>query len=319
MNKNKMLFELLAELIDVQIKKYVSLASRGVGPDARLNAALVYDEVKELLFFANLLLDEIQSNVDADRIDYTVFYTIFDQVKFYLEQEQLRAYAGRLLDDNNIHATVDERTSKQLHALAEIAEHADIDLSVASQPVTEIQKQCQYDSAKIACFILTLAKSVRENPSMVFDPKVPEHAQVILRRNALTRYHELANEIDELHQQCEEVLEGLPLKARFSSLTKEEAWARSAEHKGQLTTLLKRYQGLTPDSCLFTSKHTWHEVASFSTKAGSEQSNKQVSLQSFFSNRRALLGGVAVAGIYVAALLYYFSTQFEEGYTAPKL
>ncbi|ASQ46164.1 hypothetical protein [Legionella clemsonensis] len=320
MNKNKLLFEFLAELIDVEIKKYVSLASRGIGPDARLNAALVYDEVNELLFFGKRLLDEIQANKDADQIDDSVFYNLFDQVKFYIEQEHLRAYAGKLLDENNIHTTVDTRTSKQLEVLAEIAAYAEVDLSIRSKPVTEIQKQCQFDSAKIIKCILTLAKKVRENPHMEFDEKIPPHAQAILRRNAATRYHQVAKEIDELYQKCELVLKDSPLEACVSLLTKEEAWAHSAKHQGQLNILLERYKSLEPGSRLFSPTHTWLEVAAISSKAEGYQPHKQIAAaKSLFSSRHVLFGGVIIASSCVLALLSYFSTQLEENYPSLQL
>lgn len=60
MKGQKELFEFLCKLVDIQIKKYVSLAQFGVGPDARLNAKLVFDEVNELLGFAEQLLSDLE-------------------------------------------------------------------------------------------------------------------------------------------------------------------------------------------------------------------------------------------------------------------
>ena len=105
-----------------------------------------------------------------------------------LNKRHARAYAGWLLDANNIHSPVLERVEEQLEQLKQIAQFAGIDCSSASKPITEIQKQCEYDSCAIAFYILDLAKSIKENPEMELDSNIPKHAQVVLKRNATTRY-----------------------------------------------------------------------------------------------------------------------------------
>src|SRR5262245_30926496 len=119
--KHVELCDFLFELIDVQIKKYVKLATVGIGPDARLNSALVFKEVNELLELEGFLLEEMRSNKGSGEIKSSVFNKVFFQVKFYVEQESLRAYAGWLLDENNIHTTVDNRTKQQSSQLESLA------------------------------------------------------------------------------------------------------------------------------------------------------------------------------------------------------
>ena len=91
MKGQKELFEFLCQLIDIQIKKYVSLATVGVGPDARLNAKLVCDEVSELLEFAELITDTKRTLHE----EYPeLLHVLFNQVKFYVEQETCKSLCG---------------------------------------------------------------------------------------------------------------------------------------------------------------------------------------------------------------------------------
>ena len=107
MTKYNKLFEFTHKLINVQIVKYTKLAAFGVGPDARMNASLVLDGVNELIDLSRRLLTPAS-------VDEVNFKSIFNQVRFYVEQEKLRAHAGWLLDQNNIHRvfTLERRATK---------------------------------------------------------------------------------------------------------------------------------------------------------------------------------------------------------------
>ena len=305
MNHDTMLFDFLCTLIDIQIKKYVSLASIGVGPDARLNAQLVCDEVNELLEFANQLLKQMEINTTTAPIDRAYYIPIFNQVKFYVEQEHVRAYAGWLLDENNIHTPVMHRVKEQLEQLHQIAKIAKIGSSVASKPVTAIQKKCEYDSCAIAFYILDLAKKIKATPKMELDKKIPTHAQIILRRNATTRYCnvEFAQDIETLHTQHNIFLTHSDLEKSSSRLTKELAKSQEIIHRKQWNTILNRYKNLYPTAKLFAPEHDWYKVS-----ANSSSKNKS-SVTS--SNLRLFRGAVILGGVFIYMLLSYF-TQTQE-------
>jgi hypothetical protein len=301
MSKYTELFELLSELIDVQIKKYVKLATIGVGPDARLNAALVYEEVNELLESAFLLLHPLEK----EHNDETIFLSAFSLVKFYLEQESFRAGAGWLLDSNNIHDTVDERTKTQLAQLKQIGELAEIaDFSIRAKPNTQVQNQCEHDSFEIAHRILTLARNIRTTPTMELDEKIPTHAQEILRKNASTRYLQYQEEIDQQYQKCEFYLNNSTLEKRTSVLTKEEALSYQKTHGFQLSSLLERYKTIQPNSRLFSSTHKSYTVATPDQKKSSNYSIPKLSF--FFC--AATLG----TGILIQYLLPYLTNFGQE-------
>ena len=186
MKNQKELFEFLSQLIDIQIKKYVTLATEGVVSDSRINAKLVFAEINELLGFAERLITDMENPLEGRFDDRQHFSNLFNQVKFYLEQEHARAYAGWLLDENNS----TEEVEKQLARLKQIGESAKINCSSESLPVTPIQKQCEYDSAQIAFQIFDFAKKIKEDPDMELDSTIPKQAQIRLRHNAKTRYCE---------------------------------------------------------------------------------------------------------------------------------
>ena len=305
MTQHTKLFDFLSKLIDVQIRKYVKLAAIGIGPDALLNAALVHDEVEELIELSRRLLEEIQSNARSEKPTNTAFLNAFYQIKFYIEQEQARASAGLLLDKNNIHATVDNRTSEQLEQIKEIAAAAQIDCTEKSKPMTKIQEQCQHDSCQIAFFILKLARDIRDNPNMEFDKKIPPHAQEILRKNANTRYRDLAQEIDELYQEHELFLQNSNLKKRSSELTEESAKTSAVKHTQTLQELLERYKKIEPNS---SEEHQWYKVAVTPKKAPITSSASTHNLTFF--------GGLAFAGagagILLWALLPYLTKLLQD-------
>ncbi|CDZ76289.1 hypothetical protein BN59_00556 [Legionella massiliensis] len=312
MSKHAELFDLLCELIDVQIKKYVKLATVGVGPDARLNAALVYEEVNELLGFADLLLQEMETNFESETIKKFAYVDVFDQLKFYLEQESFRGHAGWLLDDNKIHATVDERTTQFLKELEAIDEEESFDFSEKSVPRTEIQRQCQHDSYQIAHRILALAIDVSTNPDMQFDKKIPAHAQPILRKHASTRYVQYADEINSLHDECEEFLQQSTLANSSTVLENGQARDYQKAHLEQWNNLLYRYRCINTDSPLFSVEHQWHDVAVASPSPVEQPVAVQQS-PTIFSNRNlALLGGLFFTGTLLACKLLPYFTASEE-------
>lgn len=288
------LFEFLCTLIDIQIKKYVSLATFGVGPDARLNAKLVFNEVNELLEFADRLQTELQTNLK----DNTEFIKIFNQVKFYIDQEYVRAYAGWLLSENNIHSTVKERVSEQLDKLKNTAQLINLDISAPLKPETETQKQCEHDSCAIAFRILELAQKIRSNPQMELDNKIPDHAKKVLRVNATTRYVNYADDIDRLHKKYDEFLQDSDLGKSSSTLLGEDAKNHQEKHLQRLDNLLKAYKNINAKSVLFSSEYEWYKV-------GSNEQSKS-SAKSLLSNSNILFTSVVVVG----GLLIYMLTRY---------
>lgn len=305
MKEKKELFEFLCELIDVQIKKYVSLATLGVGPDARLNAKLVFNEVNELLEFAGQLLELINhpKQGSADQQDFLI---LFDQTKFYVEQEYVRAYAGWLLSENNIHSGVKDRVAEQLALLNKIGEAAQVDCSIPSRPKSKVQKQCEYDSAAIALHILDLAKSIKENPDMELSPTIPIHARIILKKNATTRYcdEEFATPILALHKKYEAFLKESDLQKSSSVLLKEEALSQQKIHRTQWEHLLERYQKIEPSSALFSSNHEWYTVALPVPK-------KKLDLN-YSSKNLMLFGGSVITGALVLYMLLSYFTNLDK-------
>jgi hypothetical protein len=177
-----------------------------------------------------------------------------------------------------------------------------------SKPKTQIQEQCQHDSCQIAFFILKLARDIRDNPNMEFDKKIPPHAQEILRKNANTRYRDLAQEIDGLYQEHELFLQNSDLKKRSSKLTEESAKTYAVKHTQTLQELLERYKKIEPNSPLFSEEHQWDKVAVTSKKAPITASASTHNLTFF--------GGLAFAGagagILLWALLPYLTKLLQD-------
>lgn len=294
------LFEFLCELIDIQIKKYVGLATYGVGPDARMNGHLVCEEVNELLQLSKELQEEIDepSSVRANHFD-----TILKQVHFYVEQEYLRARAGWLLDDNPIHSPALHRISAQLDELKKIAKSAGIkELPQPSVPQTKIQEQCQHDSNEIAFLILDLAQKVKENPEKEIDSNiVPKHAIQIMQKNATGRYCEetISQEIDKLKEQCERHLQQSPLKKDTIQLSREAATSFQKTHNTHLKKLLANYKEQYPDSKLFKQEHQWYKIG-----------NLREEKPSVFCGRNITLFATAVTvGVFATSMLINFFSQ----------
>lgn len=305
MNSQKKLFEFLCTLINIQIKKYVALATVGIGPDARLNAKLVFNEVNELLELAQCILKDIE---EQKLFHHIVFQSYFNQVKFYIEQEYTRAYAGWLLDANNIHTPVMDRVQEQLIQIKKIGQAANIDYFSVSEAVTEVQKQCEYDSCAIAFYILDLAKKIKENRDIEPDSNIPQHARTILKRNATTRYclEEIAKPIDDLHKKYTDFLSHSDFKKSTSLLSKEDAKLYEVQHKEQWQKLFDRYQLIEPSSKLFSPDHEWDKISSNITR--------QKKSESIHASRNPLFfGGIVAAGaVAIYMLISYFMHQVNE-------
>ncbi|KTD06108.1 hypothetical protein Lgra_2885 [Legionella gratiana] len=249
MKNKKELFEFLSQLIDIQIKKYVALTTEGIIHDPRFNAKLVFAEISELLGFAEQLIADMEDPLEGKLNNPKHFSELFNQVKFYLEQEYARAYAGWILDEKNSPEEVEQRLTR----LKKIGESAGVDCTSASIAVTQIQKQCEYDSALIAFQVFDLVKNIKENPDMELDSTIPKEAQIRLKHNAKTRYceKECAASIDGIHQSYKEFLEQSDVEHKSSSvLAKEETEIYEEHHRNQWKSLLERYQIIKaiPDS-----------------------------------------------------------------------
>lgn len=298
------LFEFLCELIDIQIKKYVALASFGVGPDARMNGYLVFEEVNELLQLTQQLQEEIDepASIRADHFD-----TILKQVHFYVEQEYLRARAGWLLDDNQIHSPALHRITAQLDELKNIAHKANTTLPQPSVPQSKTQEQCQHDSNEIAFRILDLAKQVKEDPEMEIDASiVPKHAIQIIKKNASSRYcqENIYQEIEQLREQCKRYLQQSKLQKDGTNLDYQIAKSHQEAHNKDLTNLLAHYKEQYPDAKLFQPEHQWYKIGSLRKAKPSLFSEKNVS---FFAAAVVTVGAIATS-----MFINYFSQTNDE-------
>lgn len=302
MSKEQKLFEFLCNLIGVQIEKYFGLATFGIGPDASINSTLVLKEVDELLMFAYDLFERIDKPIDlkSDNFDF-----IFHQIRFYLEQEKLRALAGWLLDENNIHTPSKKRIEQQLTQLKQIGLEAHIDSSSPAKPQTQIQKQCEHDSHAIAFLILDLAQKIKSNPEMEFDlTLIPKHAATIIKRNATIRYNqpEISNQINELHQQCKIFLDESTLeKSTSEQKPRKLAEVTARRYRSSLEDLMKQYLVIKPESTLFNAHNQWDYLKDIPTIQTTPE-------PSFFSKHKFTLGSTAVlAGSLLLLVINYWS------------
>lgn len=242
------LLEFLQKLIQVQINKYVELTEIGIGPDALMNAALVYDEVNDLFKIADTLLSHIQSP-STNHINIAVLY---EQVRFYLEQEYWRGKAGFLIDENNIHSGEMIRLEQQLAFIKQFASDYQIDIKHPALPHNETQRRCLHDSHAIAHFILELAIQVKSDPDTQFSDRVPKHAEKILRRHAKAngRYHnqEIYQQIENMFDVSERFLSHSVRHKSELKLTKENALKMKVEHQAQLDALAMEYRSIKSSS-----------------------------------------------------------------------
>jgi hypothetical protein len=255
------LFEFICQLIDIQIKKYSDLTKKGAGPDALMSADLARNEVNDLLMLSNRLLTTFKNSNLQDKSN---FQMVFDRVKFYLNQEELRARAAWLLDANNFHSSEYERLVEQQQALCDIGKRAAINLEKTVSPSLAWEHQLQHDSNEIAYFILTIAIEAKADDNITFPSGVPKHAERIIRNHAKPggRYHdpEIFTEMQVLYLQTKTFLDSSPLKKNQTTLTKEEAEKAVIQQTDMFKDLLNGFKKLNIRSCLFSSDQTWHSI-----------------------------------------------------------
>lgn len=301
------LFEFLLELIDIQIKKYVALGKRGVGPDARLNSTLVYDEATELMNFANILVNNF------DKGNLAPIKKIAEQIYFYLKCEGIRSLAGHLLDKNNIHDTVFIRIVEQKDKFRLIMRNLGLQWSEDLNPQTEIQQACKYESCQIALKILQLVRDIEENPEIEWDIKlVPHHAQLAIKKNSREgRYKEQASKINGLYDICIKHIESMDKPTHFfPPMDAREVDKFAAFHINIFNKLLKQYEQMDPSSPLFSSHHLWYEVGKLSHKPIETPSSSSAACK-FFAK--------TVVPLFLIGCLITYFTQALEDPNAPAL
>jgi hypothetical protein len=269
MKNEKVLFEFLYSLIAVQIDKAVRLATIGIGPDARLNARLVKNEVDELLQLGEQLLSMMASAKLDQKKQFT---SIFNQIRFYIEQEYLRGYSGWLIAENNPHNVVYERTTQQKEQLAVLAQQAEIDITAPAQPQTEIQRQCEWDSHAIAFFILNLAVTLIKDPAAELDPELPPHAVQVMREHAVSpsgRYHQepFSTSIRTWHKKCNDFMQSGSRQKSQDVLLSDEANIAAKKQKDVLQKLHERYQAIHAPSAVLTVPKSESSLKKFSMYA----------------------------------------------------
>jgi hypothetical protein len=313
------LFEFLAELIDVQIKKYSALAQFGVGPDAGPNALLVANQLERLLEIASSMDKVMQDYLRDGKPGGSVLNNAFSQIYFYIMMEYLRAHAGWLMDKNNIHTPVYDRVADQKNALDKMAEK--FDLAFDSDFIkTAEQQQCEYDSHAIAYKILNFAIELKQNPQMEFPAGTPEHVQVILRRHIATptsRYNqeEIWLQIQDLHKQCKEHLSANPSMTQTTEiLSHAKAQQLASSHKNQLNELLTNFKKINPNSVLFKPDHQWHTVKF--EEHDSAASSTPTTRTAAHHNRYALYGSI-VAAAAISLFIYNLIYNTKEDKPAP--
>lgn len=243
------LLDFISDLIGVEIQKYTQLATIGIGPDAKMNAKLVMEEVNDLLAFSKHLLDSLKYG----RARKILFTSICNQVQFYLSQEDLRGHAGWLMDENNPHDAVYKRTSELQKRLQGISMRAGAEIPPYVKPQTPIQEQCEVDSHAIALYILEQAVTLIRDPSAALDKNIPMHAQSILRKHAQAggRYHqfEIKGAIEALYQQCQTFMCRTTLQKSQGTLEKEDVQAVAQSQRETLNTIRERLHKIKGASC----------------------------------------------------------------------
>lgn len=258
-----LLFGFIQKLIAIQIKKYVDLTEIGIGPDASINASLVHDQVEDLLCLSQQLLDRIEmARKESKNVDIT---DLFNQMRFYLEQEFTRGKAGYLLDQNQIHSGEMDRLNDQLTFVKSFASQHRISIIEPTKPTNQMQERCLHDSHAIAAFILNLAIQVKSDPEMEFSHAVPAHAIKILRKHGKQggRYHqpEIYEEIERMFNVSNDFLATSTLEKRTDKLCKEEAKLEKIRHETILNALQAKHDSLM---CKTRNKHvTWQHYGLF--------------------------------------------------------
>lgn len=303
MDRFELLFKLLCEIINDQIKKYTALQKNGVGPDAGISISTITAQVDELLKLANALLEDKKASHESKSHN-DVFETTLKQTLFYIQQEYIRGKAGWLIDSNNIHSPALTRITYQRNQLMDLAEQTHISTDFLSAE-SEAQKQCRHDSYAIAKRILDLAIQLKEDPKKEFKEEIPEHAQAILRRHAQQggRYHDKKTweAIQELHKEAENFLDNSPLTKSTQTLSNDAVNNLVTSHKDSLAKLHAKFKGIEPNLSIF-----------------STENDAQLKKNTSLSNSSFFMGATAAAGIAVCALIAYLArneySTFLPGY-----
>ncbi|MBA2648752.1 MAG: hypothetical protein H0U75_03975 [Legionella sp.] len=241
MEKQKELFVFLCNYIEIQIKKYNALSSLGAGPDDRLNTRLVVNGVSELLSLATELFNDIKSKT----INEGKFETIFEQTRFYLEQERFRAESVWLVAPSIINTTLKTRLNYQLEVLKKIAFYKGLDVSQPAKPKTKIQKQCEYDSYLISLNILKLALQYYDNPAGEVTEIDPALHQT-LKRHASGRYVMLNPEITYMYNRCIIFMRNSNKQVSTPTFSPEQIQKQGKHHEKMLKDLMHGYKRMEP-------------------------------------------------------------------------
>lgn len=290
--------DFLFELIDLQIKKYVALAKIGVGPDAQINAALVWNEVTDLL----VVSQQINLAILAFEFKAELYSTAFKKIKFYIDQEYLRGRAGWLIDRNNIHNPQFDRLTEQLEQLQRMASQNPDLMQVGT--LSDAQLQCEHDSLEIAFLILSLAVQLKEHPDIEIPAGIPKHAWDIMKKHALPngRYHQddLWDEITELHQKTQQKLAHSPRKKSTTLLNMDEISLLWQQHQQLFQEQYLQYQKLNPQSPIFAEDKHWYKIGD--KRRVQKQQEAPVTFSGLLTKRNLLLfaGSVALVGVSVA-------------------
>ncbi|MCC5791242.1 MAG: hypothetical protein JJT82_01335 [Legionellaceae bacterium] len=258
--KAQHIMEFAFQYIDIQIKKYHRLASVGVGPDAKVSAALIQSQVTELL---EALTPLVQQDAPSDQ-DCLAFAGL---MRFYLDCEYLRGRAGWLLDDNRIHNTVYERVSQQQAALDAICAESEDGALWTEKALSPLQQQYWHDSHAIAFRILDLVRLLKENPQRTdlgADNNLG-HGLRIMRQHARPdgRYYEeaISAELVERWKDSQQFLQHSLLEKSTRQCDKETARQHVEEDRQQWQQLFTQFLQCYPDSALGKADHSWFEVA----------------------------------------------------------
>lgn len=278
-----------------------------------MNATLVVKQVDELFSLASKLLNLNSSKKFSEtKYDHQEFNSIFNQVRFYVEQQFLRGYAGWLIDENNIHSPEYARLKLHKKQVYGIAKNANILTTSAAQPSTDIQTQCQHDSHAIAFLILQLSIKLKEDPEMKLDSEIPSHAKSILRNHARAdgdrRYYEdkIWKPIQTLHTQCKQFLNCSTLTKSTEKLSKEAATIQVKSHKVLLKYLIDKFRDIQPNSKLFTTPYNWMNYDAHQNKSA------------YSCTRLRLFSGITImSAIAVVSLLYQFTKAQSNNSSAP--
>lgn len=269
------LIEFSLELIDIQIKKYQGLTKIGVGPDAKLNAAMVRNQVVELL----TRLDDYLS-LDDPSLQQSHSYA--QHLSFFLGCEYTRARAGWLLDENTIHNPLYNRITEQRTKLVELMDEISLE-SPSSISLNAFQSQYQHDSYEVAFRILDLALRLQKDPEQdLGQDNNLGHGLAIMRKHAQPngRYYQedIASEIKQAHSAARQFIQDSFYEKSTELLEHDQATQYAQQDNAAFQTLFSKFIKLVPNSPLAASNYPWYQVgkpaATTTPNAKTEQSKQ---------------------------------------------